>query len=79
MDELSPPSLPLYFLGTAQYAGYQLCVTMSGGACRYLEPQSASLALSPSCMVVSVEESEARKMTGEDREWVEEVFQRVER
>ena len=69
-------------LDTAQHASYQLCVTMSGGACRYLEPQSAgsaSLALSPSCMVVSVEENDARKMRGEDREWMEEVFQRVER
>ena len=53
---------------------------MSGGICKFLEPQSvrpASLTLSPSCMVVSVEESEARRMRGEDKEWVEGVFQRV--
>ena len=54
---------------------------MCGGVCKFIEPQSvrpASLNLSPSCMVVSVEESGTRRMRGEDKAWMEEVFQRVQ-
>ena len=74
------PSLPYVFANTAQCSNYELCVTMCGGACKFLEPQSvqpAALNLGPSSMVVSVEESATRRMREDDKEWIEEILQRV--